>query len=264
MSDRFDRAAEVTRGSLDLAVVVLVATLLSGSKVSRALAAGPGGGITFPFPSGLPTLWTYVSLPAGPGTGSVGGPLSLVAFVPLFLVGLLVTAALEAGFLGTLSSRIDGETDGFVDGVERYTLRMVGVNLLRAVVVFVAAPLLLVFPPLAVVVSLGVTYLIYGLPFEIVVSDAAFGTALGQTVSHALDGGEYAFFGGVHLVAGAVASVLFSSLVRGGGLLSILVGAAIVAVPAVFVAAYGLLVFRELRPTGSQSDSERPVGDEAI
>lgn len=54
---------------------------------------------------------------------------------------------------------------------------MVGVNLLRAAIVF-AVFLLVVVPPLAIVVVLGLMYLVYGLPFEIVVHDADFSSAL--------------------------------------------------------------------------------------
>lgn len=254
MPSRFDRAVDFTGAALVLAWVPVVASLLSLTKIARILNAGPGGGIAFPLPTGLPTLWTYVSMPNGPGAGSVGGPLSVVAFVPLFLVGLLVTSALEAGFLGALWDRIGDDPGGFVANVERFTLRMLGVNLLRAAIVFAAVPLLVV-PPLAIVVLLAAMYLLYGLPFEIVVRDDSFTSALDTTVSHALDGGSYVAFGGAHLVAGAVASVVLSLLVRNGGLAGILVGALVVAVPAVFVANYGLLVFHELNTTGP-----RPAG----
>lgn len=247
MPSRVDRAIEVTRHSLVLAVVPAVATLLSGSKVARALEAGPGGGVTFPFPTGLPTLWTYVSLPNAPGggSGSIGGPLSLVVFVPLFVLGLLVTSALEAGFLGSLARRIDDEPVAFLESVQRFALRIVGVNLLRAAIVFAVLPLLVV-PPLAIAIILVLMYLVYGLPFEIVVRDTAFVTALKATVSHALDGGPYATFGVAHLLGGAIASVGLTLVVRNGGLPGVLLGTAVVAVPAVFVAVYGLFVFRAL------------------
>ena len=229
-----------------LAIVPAAATLLSLSKVARALAAGGGGGATFPFPSGLPTLWTYVSLPngpGGPGGAAAGGPLSVLAFLPLFLVGLLVTSALEAGFLGALLGRIDDEPPAFVESVQRFTLRMVGVNLVRVATVLAALPFL-VFPPFALAVVVVLSYLVYGLPFELVVSDAPLGAALASTVERALDGGTYASFGFAHLLAGSVASFFLTGVVRNTGILGVVLGTAIVAVPAVFVATYGLLVFR--------------------
>jgi hypothetical protein len=245
MSSRFDHAVEVTVDSVALAIVPIVATLLSGSEIARILSAGPGGGIAFPFPTGLPTLWTYVSVPGVAAIGSGGGPLTITAFVPLYVLGLVITAVLEAGFLGSLSQRLDGEAGGFVESVERFTLRMVGVNLLRTALVLAIVPFL-VFPPLALVVVLGLTYLVYGLPFEIVVRDVAFMTALEAAVSRAFDGGLYATFGLAHLIAGAVGSAVLTVVVRTGGLPGILIATLVIAVPAVFVAVYGLLVFGDL------------------
>lgn len=247
MPSTFDRSIEITRESLALALVPIAASLLSGSKIARVQEAGPGGGMTFPFPTGLPTLWTYVSVPTGSsgGVGSISGPLAFGVFVPLFVVGLLVTSALEAGFLGSLNRRIDGGTIDFVANVKRFTIRIVGVNLLRAIIVFAMFPLL-VFPPLALGVVLVLIYLIYGLPFEIVINDIGLVESIEATVSYALNGGPYAWFGLAHLLGGAVASLFLTTLVRNHGMFGIVVGTLIVAVPAVFVATYGLLVFREL------------------
>jgi hypothetical protein len=240
--DDVERAAAVTRRSLPLALVPVVATLLDFDRVARALAAGAGGGVTFPMPPGLATLWTYASLPAGPVGGGPGGPLSLVAWFPLFVLSLVVVSAMEAGFLGALSDRIDGRDAEFVPAVRRYTLRMVGVNVVRFAVVVAAVPFL-VLGPLALIVAVALGYLVYGLPFEIVARDSSVGTALSRTVDRATDGGRYAGFALAHLLGGAAASLALSSLVR-VGVLGIAVGAAVVAVPAVFVSAYGLLLFR--------------------
>jgi hypothetical protein len=258
MPSRFDRAVTVTEESLSLAWVPVVATLLSGSQVARALAAGGGGGVTFPFPAGLPTLWTYVSLPSGPAGVGIGGPLSVALFVPLSLVGLLVTSSLEAGFLGALNARIDGDRRAFGDGVRRFTRRIVGVNLIRFAVVLAAAPFLLL-GPLAVLVVVALSYLVYGLPFAVVVGDADLGTALGETVERATAGGEYAAFGLTHLAIGAVGSFVLSGAVRNLGPVGILFGTAVVAVPAVIVAVYGLLLFRDFqRSSGTDRDGGGP------
>jgi hypothetical protein len=62
---------------------------------------------TFPFPTGSPTVWTYVSVPTSLCPGTLGGPLAVTTFLPLLLVGHAVTSALEAGFLEAPSWRID-------------------------------------------------------------------------------------------------------------------------------------------------------------
>ncbi|MFC7140383.1 hypothetical protein ACFQMA_11155 [Halosimplex aquaticum] len=259
MPSRFDRAVEVTSESLPLAWVPVAATLLSGSKVARALAADGGGGVTFPFPSGLPTLWTYVSLPNGPGGVGITGFLSVVAFVPLFLAGLVVTSALEAGFLGALDSRIDGGPLAFADGVRRFTVRIVGVNVIRFTVVLAALPFL-ILPPLAMLVVIVLSYLVYGLPFAVVVGDSDLSTALESTLEHAKAGDRYAAFGLTHLAAGALGSFVLSGAVRNLGGFGILFGTAVVAVPSVVVAAYGLLLFREFDPDSGWSG--RAPGDD--
>lgn len=245
MPSRFDRAETVTRQSAVLAAVPALATLLSLSNVAQALAARSAGGISFPFPTGLPTLWTYVSLPSTPVDGAVGGPLSIVTFVPAFVVGLLVTSALEAGFLGSLERRVAGKSIAFVESVRRFGLRMVGVNIIRFGTVLVALPFFVV-PPLALLVVIVLSYLVYGLSFVIVVEDAGLGAGLSTCVGYALSGGRYAAFGLAHLLLGAVASFVMSALVLNTGLIGIFLGTAIVAVPAVFVATYGLLVFQGL------------------
>lgn len=254
MPSRSDRAVELTLDSLPLAVVPALATFLSFSDVTRALASR-GSGVTFSFPTGLPTLWTYVSLPSGVAGGSdIGGPLSLVVFVPAFLLGLLVTSALEAGFLAAIYGRIDGVRLSFAVGVRRFTFRLVGVNLIRAAVVLAAIPFLIVLP-LALAVVLVLSYLLYGLPFLVVVSDTDVRTAIESSVEHAKRGGDYASFGVAHLLVGALASTGLTSIARNIGLPGILLGTAIVAVPALFVATYGLLVFRDLGgQSGVQAD----------
>lgn len=268
MPSRYDRATEVTLGSLRLAAVPAAATLLSFSKITRALETDSVGGVVFPFPSGLPTLWTYVSLPNGPTGGAGGaplsGPLSGPLFVVAFLSGLLLTSALEAGFLGSLSRRIDGSRPAFVESARRFTLRIAGANLLRAALVFAALPLLVV-PPVALVVVLVVTYLTYGLSFVVVVRDERLSEAIATTVGLALGGGSYAAYGLTHLLVGAVCSFALTGFVLNGGPLAVLVAAVVVAVPCVFVAAYGLLVVRGLvgrPPTVSGMRSSAADGTE--
>jgi len=260
MPSRFERAAAIAQRSLALAVVPFVASLASVSKVEQALSAG-GGGVTFPFPSGLPTLWTYVSLPGvtGPGVATGANPAALLTVLPLFVVGFLVISALEAGFLGALDGRTGDDGRGFVAGVAQFGLRLAGVNLVRLAVVLAALPFVVV-PPLilfALVIVVVLGYLTYGLPFVVVTQDMGVVAALERTVGHATDGGSYAAFGFGHLVAGAVASLGLSVLARNGGLPGIVVGAAVVAVPAVFVAAYGVVLFRDLGGTPS-GPTDRP------
>lgn len=246
MPSRYDRAVDVTTHSIDLAVIPILATLLSFSEIARMLAAGRGGGATFPFPQGLPTLWTYVSVPSGSATGgTISGPLPIVTFVPLFILGVVVTSALEAGFLGALWKRVNDERGLFVDGVRQFTPRIVGVNLIRFAIILVALPLITI-PPLAIVLVIVLSYFVYGLPFEIVVTDVGLGTALASTIEYGAEGGAYAMFGMFHLLIGGSASFVLTGITRNGGMPGIILGTLFVAGPAVFAAAYGLLLFKDL------------------
>lgn len=228
-----------------MAAIPIVATLLSVSDLLRTLDATGGGGFTVPFPTGLPTLWTYVSVPNPPVGGGDPGA-SVLSGVPLLIVGILITAALEAGFLGTIASRITGNGDSFVENVYQYTIRIVGVNLLRVAVTLLATPIVLVSPVIGFPVLIVLTYLLYGHAFAIVAHDVSFAEGLETTVDYATDGGDYAAFGIAHLVFGGVASLFLTEIVLNTGVAGVAVGTLLVAVPAFAVATYGVVLFRDL------------------
>lgn len=255
MVPRTDAAARTTREALPLAILPVLATFLSLDQLARTLGAGPGFGVAFPFPTGLPTLWTYVAVPGtvlGGGVGTVAGS------IPLLVVGLVVASMLEAGFLGSLDDRIEGEPADVVGNAGQYTVAMIGVNLVRFAVVLLALPFV-VLGPLVLVAVVALSYLVYGLPFVVVVEDRGVVDALSRTGDLALSGGRYAAFGFTHLAVGAVASVVLTLLVRTLGLVAVVPAALLVAAPAVFVATYGLLVFRDL----TEREPPLPDGDAA-
>jgi len=242
----FAQATETTLQSLPLAVVPLLASLLSPAKIATVLSKPIDGGVSFPVPSGLPTLWSFVQANGLTVSGSGGAGLSPFVWLPLFAVGLLIASALEAGFVGAVANRLDGESADFLTNVTRYGRRMIGVNLVRFAVVLLALPFI-VFGPLAILVVVGLEYLVYGLPFVVVVERVGVVEGLSQTTSYALSASpEYVGFGVAYLIVGAVTSFVLTGFVYGTGIVGILVGSVLVAVPAVFVVAYGLLVFRAL------------------
>ncbi|GGL44693.1 hypothetical protein GCM10009037_30130 [Halarchaeum grantii] len=223
--------------------------MLAPAKVATVLSSTMDAGVTFSFPSGLPTLWSFVQ--ANGITLSGPGGLALATWLPLAAVGLLVSAVLEAAFVGGISNRVDGEDASLAANARRYGPRMVGVNLVRFAVVLVALPFALL-GPLVLLPVLVLGYLTYGLPFVLVVEDVGVGAALSRSVSDAVAGGAYARFGVAYLLAMLVPSFVLTVVVYGSGLLGVVLGAALVAVPAVFVVAYGVLVFRALAsPNGA-------------
>ncbi|MEF8851753.1 MAG: hypothetical protein V5A28_04925 [Haloarculaceae archaeon] len=82
-------------------------------------------------------------------------------------------------------------------------------------------------------------------------------------VERATDGGAYARFGLGHLLTGVVASLGLSLLARNGGVPGITLGAAVVALPAVFVASYGVVLFRDLGDGTSERDVDPDVEPES-
>lgn len=240
-------AIDLTRTTLPLAVVPALASLLEFSKVAAMAAPRGGLGVTVPLPTGLPTLWTFVNAtPLGGGAVAPAMAGAAGTWLPLFLVGLVFTAALEAGFLGVLVARSADRYARFLDSSATYFARMLGINLLTLLVFVVGLPLL-VFPPLAFAFVLVAGYLLYGLPFVVVIEDATVLEAVGVSIGYALDGGEYLAYAVGYLAVGTVGSVVLTAMVYNFGLVGILVGAVIVAVPALFVTAFGVVVFRSLR-----------------
>lgn len=242
-STHLQDAIERTERNLALAVVPFLASLLSLSKVAALATPHGGGGVSFPLPTGLPTLWTFVNAP-GVGGGTFGPATAGAALVwaPLFVVGFLLTSALEAGFLGTLDPAGDRS---FADAVVEYLLPIVGANLLSLLAFVLALPFI-VFPPLAVVVIVVVGYALYGMPFVIVVRNEGVLDAVRASVGYALSGGEYLSYGVGYLVVGTVGSFVLTWLVYNTGIVGIVVGAALVAVPALFLTAFGVSVFEGL------------------
>lgn len=252
----YARARELTIESLPVAVVPALASLAAIGEIRRAVESPPGGGVTFPLPTGLATLWTYTDVPGGPGT--VAGSLSVSpSGVAAAAVGVVFAGALEAGFLGTLDGRIDGDPitlDRFALAVRRFGVRLIGVQVVRLLAVVAVVFVGQLFVPLAFLGSLAVGYLLYGWPFVVVVRDESLTDTLGVTLGLATESRSYVWFAVGHLVCGALASVPLTGLVRNTGLAGVVIGIAVVAVPAVFVGCYGLLVFREAAGGSRESD----------
>lgn len=245
---RTDRARALLGRRPELLAVPAVASLLSLSSLARALAAGPGGGVTLPLPAGLPTVWTYASLPTSGGVPVAGGGLGLLPGLAAFLVGTFLTGALEAGLVGTLDDLAAGRPAVFAVAVRRHAVPVTLARLLRAGLVLVVAPFVLAAPPLAVVavpLLLAASYALYGLPFVIVVEDRRFRPALARTLRLARRGGASLRFAVAHVLAGAAVSLPVSVLIR-GGLPGVLAAVAVTAPVAAFVAAYGVCLFRDL------------------
>lgn len=232
MPSLLSRAARVAGRVAPYAVVPFALSLLAVEKVqSAASSAGFSVNLKFALPADVATLWTLVDpVPAGV---TVNTPVPLVV-VPVFLV---VQAVVVAGFLGGIRDAYRGEEHDFAAAAGAHWLSMLGVEVAQFVV-FVGigslavagggfAAALVAFPALLV---LG--YLFWGAPYLVVLRDSDAVTAFAESAELASAGGRYLQFSVGYAVAVAAGSVIVSPLVSTTGVVGIVVGAALVAYPA--------------------------------
>lgn len=218
LQDGWERARE----HLPLAAIPAVSSLLAIDNVRRVLSFhGYHFGVTFRFPSALPDLWTFVSLPSQ-GSGIHVSPTLFV--LPVLI---LARAVLVAGLLGSVHEILRTGRYDFAGNVRRYFVPVVGfVALVRAVELvaftFVAAvlPLALALLPVFFVLS----YLFYATPYLLVVADLSVGEALGRSYEWAVSGGPYFSYGAGYLLFVAVVSLVGTVLVVNSGAVGVLVG----------------------------------------
>jgi len=195
-----------------LLALPVVGTVLQFGNVVRVLNAGPGGGVTFAFPTGFATLWSFVNVPTGDG---------LVANPLLFAFGVAVQAALTAVYVPRAVERVRpgrGEADPAA-ALRRYFAPLFGVAIVVAAVgvVFIAVALVaqaLIWVAIPLALFLG--YALYAAPFLVVVEDRRALDALEASYDHATDLGPYASYGLQYVLLVAAVSLPASSFVRLG------------------------------------------------
>jgi len=194
-----------------LALPVLGTVLQFGNAV-RVLNAGSGGGVTFAFPTGFATLWSFVNVPMGEG---------LVANPLLFAFGVAVQAVLTTVYVPRAVERARpgrGEADP-VAALSRYFRPLFGVAIAIAlvgslIVLAVVVATALVWVAVPVVLFLG--YALYAAPFLVVVENRRALDALEASYDRATDLGSYASYALQYVLLVAAVSLLASSFVRLG------------------------------------------------
>lgn len=239
------RAARVAGRISPYAVVPFALSLLAVERVASA-ASSPGVSVSvkFALPADVATLWTLVD-PATRGV-TVNTPVPLVA-LPVFLV---VQAVVVAGFLGVVCDAYRDDEPGFVDAAADHWLSMLGVQVVEFVV-FVGIGSLAVlgggfaaaFVAFSVIVVVG--YLVWAAPYLVVLRGSDAVTALAESAELAQRGGRYLAFSVGYAVAVAVCSVVVSPLVSTTGVVGVVVGAALVAYPALVGSAAATIVVDE-------------------
>jgi hypothetical protein len=226
-----DRAARTAGRVSPYAAVPFALSLLAVDNLAQtAAASGVDVSVKLALPTAVPTLWTIFDPPA---TGiNFVAPTSL-SLLPVYLV---VDAVLTAGYLGGIfDAATDAEPD-FADNVAEYVLPVLVVRVVEFVVVgglglFAVAggaPTLVILLPVVFLVG----YLIWGAPFLVVARDADALDAIAWSASLATSESEYLTFSVAFAVLTAVASLFVSPVLATGGLVAVLVVAAVVAYPA--------------------------------
>ncbi|MFC4357246.1 hypothetical protein ACFO0N_04695 [Halobium salinum] len=247
LEDGWERAAS----NLPLALVPFVVSLLQFDDIATVAAFdGVRLGVRFGLPGPVVGLWQFVNvpvrgatadtgLPVGVGPGSeVGAALGLLGVVlvvtPLYAA---VTAALAAGYLGSVRTVLATGRYEFVEGVRRhfvplflYALAVLALQLALLVPAlfllgaggFGAGYLLVV---LAVPVFFALAYLFYAAPFLVVLRGAGLLDALRGSYELATDGGPYLRFAVGYCVLVVALSIVATPVVVGLGVAGVLFGA---------------------------------------
>jgi hypothetical protein len=220
------RAAERVDSLLPLAVVPFVLAALSFDKFGRIVAANADFrfGITFGFPTTVSSSWAFVNVPQpSPGptlpAGGVGGT------VLVLLAVTVLSAALGAGYLGSLRREFAGVERSFLQDSRAYFGPFLGFELVHLALVLAGLLAALVAVPLGLLVLpllFAFAYLFYATPYLVVVDGIDLPSAFRRSYEYATSGGKYASFFvqylvGVGLVS-VVATPLFSNSVIGGAI----------------------------------------------
>ena len=257
------RAGERIGSLLPLSLVPFVLAALSLDKFGRVAASNADFrfGITLGFPTTVSSAWEFVNVPRpSPGSNLPPGDLGATALVLLAVA--VLSAALGAGYLGSLRREFAGVERSFLDDSRAYFGPFLGFELLHLALVLAGLLAALVAVPLGLVVLpflFAFAYLFFAAPYLVVVEGIDLPSALRRSYEHATSGEEYAFFfvqylAGVGLVS-VVATPLFSNSVLGAA-----VGVIVLAPVALLFDAATMLFVRDLTgATGREGPTDSGV-----
>jgi hypothetical protein len=206
-----------------LAFVPAVSSLLAVDNVRRVLEFRGGHfGLTFRFPSALPDLWTFVSVP------SEGSGVHVSPSIFLLPVLVIVQSVLVAGLFGSVHEVVQTGRYDFAENAKRYFAPVLVYQALVAAASFATFGVLAATGPLALLLVPAffvLSYLFYATPYLLVVADASVGEALGRSYEWALAGGSYFTYGAAYLLFVTAVSLVGTAVVVNLGALGIALGA---------------------------------------
>lgn len=232
-----DRARAGLDGVWWLAVVPFAVALLSTEKFTQLGNADFHVGVSVSFPFPVTGGWAFLSLPdttTGVGTDGVQTAVTQFGAVALgfALVSLVATAALTAGYLGTIHRALVDEQSQFLADARRYFPPMLGFQLLVLLYVLVALVFAVIFPlflfVIAVVILAG-GYFLYPALHLVVADDRDLLTALVLSYQFTSAGGPTLSYAGRYLLATALVSLPATALFVNFGLSGSVGGLAVLA-----------------------------------
>lgn len=231
------RARASLNGVWWLAVVPFAVALLSTEKFTQLGNADFHVGVSFSFPFPVTGGWAFLSLPdAATGVGTGGVRTAVTQFGPaalgFALLSMVATAALTAGYLGTIHRALVDEQPHFFADARRYFVPMFGFQLLVLVYVLAALVFAVIFPlfllVIAVVILVGGYYLYPSLHL-VVADDGDLLTALVRSYQFTSAGGPALSYAGRYLLATALISLPATALFVNLGVPGVVGGLAVLA-----------------------------------
>ncbi|NJE61512.1 hypothetical protein [Thermococcus sp. 21S7] len=236
--------------------VPLVMSLMDYDKVIRTLHLGGFHfGIRFPLPEPLPTLWSFVSLPAG-APGTTFSPEGILFTALLVLFG----SYLQAGYVGSIRDEVLMREGRFLKNAERDFLEFLQFNLMMYAAVTILVLSLITVPSmflLAFLALLVFLYAVYGTPFLISILGLRFRDALVESLNLARRGGEYLDYALKYLAIGAMISVPLTFIATNAGVFGLTVGLFLVAPVSLTLSIATVLFFIDI--TSKFSDWEKAL-----
>ncbi|MDZ7702567.1 MAG: hypothetical protein U5J98_11195 [Halobacteriales archaeon] len=228
LAEGWDRALD----HLALALVPVATALLATDKIG-AIASFRGGhvGLRLGLPVGIVDLWQFVSLPNSSMTIGLPLPEALPLAVVVVPLGILLQAALSAGYFGSLESALRTGEFEFIVEVRRsfwpfllYTVVPMVVALPLALLGLADSrgllPLLVVLVPVFLIAA----YLFYATPYLIVLRDLDLLPAARRSYALASEGGPYLRFAGGYAGFVLAVSLVTTAVVVNLGLAGVAIG----------------------------------------
>ncbi|NJE05812.1 hypothetical protein E3E36_06575 [Thermococcus sp. M36] len=227
----------------------VVMSLMDYGKVIGALnVEGPHFGIQFPLPESVPTLWSFVSLPAK-ASGVAFSPEGITFMVLLILLG----SYLEAGYVGSIRDEVLMRESSFLKNAGRDFPEFLKFNAILYAVMMLLILTVLASPFMFLLAFLGLIiflYAVYGTPFLISIDGLGFMDALVESLRLAKKGGEYLDYALKYLALGAFISVPLTLIVTNTGVPGLIVGLLLSAPLSLTLSTATVIFFVDLRARG--------------